>query len=146
MLFEKLFRKLTRKNFAVFFDENGKQIETIRIPIDSNKFRYKGKRYFCDSRMYTKLELNSALVTRLYWFYDMRYSEPLYYSPDYLAKADNGQPYIAEQIQTLLETKILQDINRKKSPLLNLDLKTIMMILAGLGVGVYLLMGGQLGV
>lgn len=134
-----------KKHYAVFFDENGVQIDIKRIPIDKNVFEYEKKTYFCDSDKYTRLQLRKGVKTSTYWFYDIRYSEPLNYAKEFIATGKDKKPYVAEQIHTVLQSRILEQVNRKENTLfgdLLTDPKKIITIIIIIGLGVYFFMNG----
>lgn len=144
-MLEKWRNRRLKKHYAVFFDENGVQLDIKKIPIDKNIFTYENKTYACDSDRYTTLKLKKGLKTSIYWFYDIRYSEPLNYSKEYIAHTKNGKPYIAEQIHTIIQSKILEQVNRKEHNFLDSilsDPRKIIMIVIVIGIGVYMFLNG----
>lgn len=145
MMFERFLNSRKKKHYAVFFDENGDQLDTKRIPFDKNNFKYDKKRYFCDSKRYTHLTIRKGTMKYIYWFYDIRYSEPMNFSKDHIAVTPDGQPYIAEQIQTLLDSKILSEVNRKTSGIMDIfdDPKKIIIAIIIIGIGVYMFLNGS---
>jgi NAD-specific glutamate dehydrogenase len=144
-MLEKWRNKRLKKHYAVFFDENGVQLDIKKIPNHKNVFEYDKKTYTCDSDRYTNLKLTKGLKTSIYWFYDIRYSEPLNYSKEFIAHTTNGKPYIAEQIHTIIQSKILEQVNRKEHNFLDnilSDPRKLIMIVIVIGIGVYLFING----
>ena len=151
-MFEKYINKLKDKvvnrHYAVFVDENGKQREILPVNNKNNKFKENEQLYLKDKNKYSNLTITDTVYyffkrENTYFFYQYNYSEPINFTKDKLTKANDNQPYIAEDINTILETNVLKSLNTPKSDFFaNLSTKQIM-----IGVGIviafiYIMMTG----
>ena len=140
--------KIKNKHFAVFVDENGKQREIININNDENKFKIKNKVYIKNSNKYSNFTLKKKvfyffLQYRTYFFYQYDYSEPINFTKQKLHINNTGQPYIAEDINSILETKVLKDLNKISfNPFSNIEPKQAIIILAIIGGIIYFVTNG----
>ena len=144
----KLKDKVVNRHYAVFVDENGKQREILPVNNKDNKFKENKQLYIKDKNKYSNLTLTDKVYyffkrENTYFFYQYNCSEPINLTKEKLTKANDNQPYIAEDINTILETNVLKSLNTAKSDFFgNLSMKQVM-----IGVGIviafiYIMMNG----
>jgi len=140
--------KLTNKHYAVFVDEKGRQREVISINNDDKKFTYNNKTYVKNTSKYSNFYIKTKKLFFLtqhhnYFFYQYDYSEPINFTKEKLNVSKNNNPYIAEDINSILQTKVLKDLNKVSNNFLkNLEPKQILIGLGIIGVIIYIISSG----
>lgn len=129
--------KFSNKHYAVFVDSKGRQREVISINNNKNKFSYDSKAYIKNINKYSNFHTKEKKLIFFtqhhnYFFYQYNYSEPINFTKEKLHLNKSGSPYIAEDINSMLETKVLKDLNKvDKNIFGNLEPKQIIM---GIGI------------
>jgi len=142
-MLNKILSKLTIKEYAIFFDEKGKQRDIITLQ-SKDTFSYDNKMFFKNRDKYNHITFLKGFKYIIYYLYDTRYSEPLTITADHLFKTPTGDPFIASHIQTVFEGKVLAEVNRKTNPLFGMDTKKLMIIGVVVVAIIYFLSGGSL--
>jgi len=143
-MLQKILSKLRYKEYAVFFDEKGIQKDIKKLKTNSDKFKYNDGLYVKGRDKYNHFTIMKNYKLSIYYFYETKFSEPLPITSKNLFINKSGKPYIAEHLNTINESKVLAEINRKQNKLLDLDLKKVL-IIGGVIVGIiYFLSGGSL--
>jgi hypothetical protein len=147
-IIERIKTKLKNKEYAVFVDEKGFQSDIIQLNTEKKDFKYKKGRYIKDKEKFNTLQIKEnkfllGTVKKTYYVYDPQYTEPLRFTKNNIYHNYNREPYIAEAINTIFETKVLKDINQPKNNLFGeLDSKKIfigLIIIVGI---IYAISGG----
>lgn len=124
-------------HFAVFFNENGEYITTKYISKTKKKFNYKNKTYNIRRKEASYFERKGIIYDRRYYFYNIGNPDPF--------KLTKPKKIILdpEQYNTILKTKVMKDLNTVKNPILQkLDTKTVIFIIAGIGIIGYIIYNG----
>src|SRR6056297_1449957 len=133
-MIEKILNKV-KKEYAIFFNEKGEQIEIKNISKyrTKNNFKHKNNYYLKDKKNFSHINIGN----KTYYLYDYKYTNPI----DIINDPNNE--FIAENIYSIIETNILKDINRLENGILsNINPKTLIFIVGGLIAVYYLLSNG----
>ena len=143
-MLQKILNKIRYKEFAVFYDEKGIQKEIKKLNPAKDHFKFNGGMYLKGRDRYNHFSLLKKFKLYIYYFYDSKHAEPLPITSENLFKNISGEPYIAEHLQIIYESKVLSDVNRKSNPLMDLDFKKVVIILGIVAAAIYFLSGGSL--
>lgn len=126
-------------HFAIFFDENGENITTKNIPKDDKKFKFKDKTYNINRKKASYYEKKGLIYNKRYYFYNIGCPDPFK-----LVKPPQAKIIMdPEQYNTILETKVIKDLNTVKFNILDkLNAKIVIFSLAVIGIIGYIIYNG----
>lgn len=135
-LFVNLFDK--KKYRAIIFNSNGEQIAIINIKRDEKTFKWNGKTYKTDFEAKTYLKRSNLFNDFKYFLYQIDNPFPLEFKT--FNKIDTKIK--TDELNALLETKVLFDLNKLDNPLSKLFSTKGLIGLAIGGIILYIILSG----
>lgn len=145
---ERLIKPKNKKvrEYAIVFD-NEKNTAIIKIKPDDTTVQYGVRSYYVDRRA-TAIQLQPRITDKLfkrssiYYLYTLENPSPLFLDSN---NKDLKPLLKSNDFNQIFHSKIVQDVNMVGMGLFqNLDIKTVGMIIVGIGVVIYLVSTGQI--
>ena len=127
------------KDYGAIYSDDGEHLKSIRIKNKENSFIFDDKTFVLDRKKFKPLERNGVFYNKRYYHYNINNSFPFLLDK-------KGEPFInAEQLNILMETKVLKDLNALGNNWLkNIKIQHVLIGLGILAAIYYFANGGSL--
>lgn len=136
-------RKLLRREYGDIRNDDGQVVKRVRIKNDENTFKYDDREYIVNRKDGERFTIKGVFIHKTYYFYNINNPQPLKFNKT----TKIWEPILdASVFKTLMENKVIIDLNTPPSNSLFKNLKPshILLGLIVIGVLIYLAKGGKL--
>lgn len=133
----------TIKYKAIIYNNKGEQIAVVSIKRNEKNFSWDGRTYITNFECTTFFKDRRLFSTHKYFLYNINNPFPLEFNTENENNSIYTPDFDTEQLNIMLETKVIKDLNNVNKKLFgNIDIRTLMIIAVIIIGGYYLIKNG----